>query len=456
MYRDLDSSPRGLSDDEAAARLARCGPNELPRSRRRPVVLRFGAQFTDLFAVVLMVAAGITLLAYAVQSPREVGNLQLAVAILAVVVMNAVIGFVQEYSAERTVQALQAMVPGSARVLRDGERTEVPVPALVPGDVVVLEAGDAVSADCRLVEVHTLSVNNMALTGESEPVGRTGEAADPALHPLDARNCVFMGTTVAGGTGKGVVYATGSRTEFGRVVRLTAEVRPERSPLQRQMASMARRVSAAALGTGALLFVVRAGTGGAVVTSFLFALGVMVALVPEGLPATLSVSLAIGVRRMARHQALIKKLVAVETLGATTVICTDKTGTLTKAEMTAQVVWASGRPHAISGVGYAPVGDVEDASAVRKALRVAALCSDARLLPPGDDGQGWRVLGDTTEGAILVAAAKAGVDLAEEERRTPRVAEFPFDSARKLMSTVHRVDGRLAAYVKGSPQELLT
>lgn len=196
-------------------------------------MLRFGAQFTDLFAVMLMVAAGITLLAYAVQSPREVGNLQLAVAILAVVVMNAVIGFAQEYSAERTVQALQAMVPGSARVLRDGERTQVPVPALVPGDVVVLEAGDAVPADCRLVEVHTLSVNNMALTGESEPVGRTGEAADPALHPLDARNCVFMGTTVAGGTGKGVVYATGSRTEFGRVVRLTAEVRPERSPLQR-------------------------------------------------------------------------------------------------------------------------------------------------------------------------------------------------------------------------------
>ncbi|HEY6745449.1 MAG TPA: HAD-IC family P-type ATPase, partial [Mycobacteriales bacterium] len=448
------SSPRGLSSAEAAARLARGGRNELPRPPGRSPVRQFLAQFSDLFAVTLLAAAGITLLAYGLGRPRDIGNLQLAVAILAVVLINAAIGFGQEYTAERTAQALQAMVPHRARVIRDGERIEVPTADLVVGDLVVLEAGDAVSADCRVVEAHDLAVNNMALTGESDPARRTADPIVAGIARLDARNAVWMGTTVAGGTGKAVVTATGPATEFGRIFRLTAGASADRSPLQRQVAIMARLVAAVAFALGVLLFVIRLPAADSVVGTFVFALGVMVALVPEGLPATLSVALAIGVRRMARRHALIKKLVAVETLGSTTVICTDKTGTLTKAEMTVQSIWTPAGMHQVTGVGYAPDGTVQDAESARELLRVAALCCDARLLPP-TAGDGWRVLGDTTEGALLTAAAKAGLDLDAERAAAPRVGEFPFDSVRKLMTTLHRRNGRTWAFVKGAPQELL-
>ncbi|MBI3688624.1 MAG: cation-transporting P-type ATPase [Actinobacteria bacterium] len=450
----LGGGVRGLSSREAAARLARFGFNELPRPRGRHLGRRFATQFTDLFAVVLLVASAITFLAYALQQPRDVGTVQLAVAVLCVVWLNAVIGFAQEYSAERTAQALQAMVPRTCRVLRDGERRELPVRELVPGDLVVLEAGDAVPADCRLIEVHEAAANNAALTGESEPVARTADPVAADTQPLQSRNCVFMGTTMAAGSGKAVVFATGAATEFGRIFRLAAQAPQQKTPLQRQVASMARRVAGVALATGVVVFAIRAPAGQSLVASFVFALGVMVALVPEGLPATLSVSLAIGVRRMARQHALIKRLLAVEALGSTTVVCTDKTGTLTQAEMTVTRVWADGTAYPVSGVGYAPVGQVSDAVAVRGALRAAALCSNARLVPPAE-GQGWRVLGDTTEGALLAAAAKAGVELADEEAAAPRVTEFPFDSTRKLMSTVHRVGTGFHAYVKGAPAEVL-
>ncbi|MGY4742256.1 cation-translocating P-type ATPase [Streptomyces sp. ATMOS53] len=455
VFSALDTSRRGLAPAQAGERLERYGTNEFPRARRRPLWRELGAQFTDLFAVVLLVASAITFLAYALQEPREAGTLQLAVAILGVVVLNAAIGFAQEYSAERTAQALAAMVPHACRVLRGGERLEVPVRDLVPGDVVVLEAGDAVSADCRVVEAHELAVNNAPLTGESNAVGRT---ADPVVAgpPLEARNCVFMGTDVVAGAGRAVVFATGASTEFGRIYRLAAAAPRQKTPLQHQVAVMARRVAGAALAIGALMFAVRLPTGQSVVSSFVFALGVMVALVPEGLPATLSVSLAIGVRRMARRQALIKQLLAVEALGSTTVVCTDKTGTLTQAEMTVTRVWTDGVTHDVTGVGYAPRGEVSDAAPARELLRVAGLCCDARLVPPDGPRGPWRVLGDTTEGALLVVAAKAGLDLEAEEAAAPRVTEFPFDSDRKLMTTVHKTGVGHQACVKGAPVELLT
>ncbi|HLI39042.1 MAG TPA: cation-transporting P-type ATPase [Streptosporangiaceae bacterium] len=450
----LGSSRRGLDASEAARRLAAAGPNRLPRPRRRPVAAELAAQLANMFAVVLLVAAGLTFGIYFLSAPRDTSNLYLAFGITAVVVLNALIGFVQEHAAERTAEALQAMVPHQARVLRGGELAETPAEDLVPGDLLVLEAGDAVPADARVIEAHALSVELAALTGESQPSGRTTEPAGAGTAAAEARDGVFMGTSVTAGTGKAVVYATGLGTEFGRIYRLTAGLPPEPSPLQRQVADMARRVAAVAIGTGTLLFALRVVTGNPAALSFVFALGVMVALVPEGLPATLSVSLAIGVRRMARRHALIKKLAAVEALGSTTVICTDKTGTLTKAEMTVQQVYASGRVHKVTGTGYAPEGEVEDAAVVADVLRAGALCSDARLLAPSG-GQGWHVLGDTTEGAILVAAAKAGIDLPAEAARTPRVGAFPFDPGRKLMTTVHRVDGGFEAYMKGSPQAVL-
>ncbi|MGW2643037.1 cation-translocating P-type ATPase [Streptomyces sp. NPDC001348] len=454
VFAALDACPRGLPRAEAVARQARYGPNQLPRVGRTRVWRRLVAQFTDLFAVVLLVASAITFLAYALERPRDPATLQLAVAILGVVLLNAGIGFAQEYSAERTSESLLAMVPHTCRVLRDGEQRELPARDLVPGDVVVLEAGDAVSADCRLVEAQEVSVNNAALTGESDAVARVAGPV-PVGPPLEARNCVFMGTDVVAGAGRAVVFATGATTEFGRIFRLTAGAPRQQTPLQRQVAAMARRVAGVALATGAALFAVRVPDGQPFVDTFVFALGVMVALVPEGLPATLSVSLAIGVRRMARRHALVKQLLAVEALGSTSVVCTDKTGTLTQAEMTVVQLWADGVSHTVSGVGYAPVGEVADRRPVRELLRAAALCSNARLVPPtGRDG--WRVLGDTTEGALLVAAAKAGLDPGREEARAPRVAEHPFDSARKLMSTVHHdPDGTYVAYVKGAPLELL-
>ncbi|MGW7747947.1 cation-translocating P-type ATPase [Streptomyces chartreusis] len=452
----LDTSRRGLSAAQARARLEQYGANELPPGRHRAVWRQLMAQFTDLFAVVLIAASGITFLAYGLEDPHDVGTLQLAVAILCVVILNAAIGFAQEYSAERTAQALEAMVPHTCRVLRGGERLELPARELVPGDMVMLEAGDAVSADCRMVEAHELAVNNAPLTGESNAVGRTSDPV-AAGSPLDARNCVFMGTDVVAGSGRAVVFATGERTEFGRIYRLAAAAPRQKTPLQLQVASMARRVAGAALAIGALMFAVRLPAGESVVPSFVFALGVMVALVPEGLPATLSVSLAIGVRRMARRHALIKQLLAVETLGSTTVVCTDKTGTLTQAEMTVTQIWAGGAPHPVNGVGYTPDGRVADAASVRELLRVAGLCCNARLVPPTDpEGrEHWRVLGDTTEGALLVAAAKAALDLGVEETAAPRVTEFPFDSTRKLMTTVHKNGPRYQACVKGAPVELL-
>ncbi|HLN04645.1 MAG TPA: cation-transporting P-type ATPase, partial [Acidimicrobiales bacterium] len=457
VFETLRSSPRGLSTDEVARRRAEVGPNSLPPAPTRSVLEELAAQFANMFAVVLMVASGLTFLIYLLTTLRDTKNLELAIGILGVVLLNAVIGFVQEHAAERTAQALQAMVPALARVLRDGELAEVPAVELVPGDVVVLDAGDAVSADCRLVEVPELAVEMAALTGESRPTGRVAEAAGPDVEVAEARNCVFMGTSIVNGGGKAVVFATGLQTEFGRIYRLTAEVPQEASPLQRQVSTMARRVAFVAIGAGTALFGLRAFASHTVTGSFVFALGVMVALVPEGLPATMSVSLAIAVRRMARRQALIKRLTAVEALGSTTVICTDKTGTLTKAEMTVQIAWESGCQHLISGVGYAPEGEVTDRESARELLRVAALCCDARLLAPDPARAiGWRILGDTTEGAILVAAEKAGLELIAEEEAAPRVATFPFDADRKLMTTVHRAGAdRYEAYVKGSPQAVL-
>ncbi|MDA8312334.1 MAG: cation-transporting P-type ATPase [Actinomycetota bacterium] len=450
----LDSSRRGLTQDAVAARRATSGRNVLPPPPRRPVLAEIAAQFTNMFAVILVVAAGLTFLTYLLSTPRDPANLELTFGILAVVVLNAAIGFAQEHAAERTAETLQSMLPHTARALRAGQLTELGVDELVPGDLVVLEAGDAVPADGRVVEAHELAVDMAALTGESQPVSRTDQPVEPGTAPLDARNCVFMGTSVVRGSAKAAVFATGTATEIGRVYRLTAEQPPEPSPLQRQVADMARRVAAIAIAVGALVFALRILTGNAAVDSFVFALAVMVALVPEGLPATLSVSLAVGVRRMAARQALIKRLAAVEALGSTTVICTDKTGTLTKAEMTTQQVYASGHVHRVSGVGYEPVGRVEDPEPILGVLRAGALCTDARILPPSGR-EDWRVLGDTTEGAIVVAAMKAGLDLDAESALTPRVGVFPFDPDRKLMTTLHRTPDGVVAHVKGSPQAVL-
>jgi len=457
VFGALESSAQGLTAATAAARLAALGPNELRAAKRPPVMRKVLAQFTNLFALVLLGASVITLASYLIQSPRDTGSLELAIAILAVVLLNGAIGFFQEYSAEKTSEALQALVPHTARVRRDGALVDIPARGVVRGDVFTLEAGDDICCDGRLVEAHGLTVDDVALTGESAPVRRTAEAARAGTATMDAANLVFMGTSIVEGTATAVAFATGTDTQFGQIYQMTAQVTEVASPLQRNVNRMAKQVSVVAVALAALVFGLRTATTSAgLVDSFVFALGVMVALVPEGLPATLSVSLAIAVRRMAARHALIKRLTAVETLGSTTVICTDKTGTLTKAEMTVTTVWESGRRHPVTGAGYQPEGTVSDPAQVAELLQAGAQCCDARLLAPDPAHHlDWRILGDTTEGAILVAAAKAGVDITAAGTAAPRIGEFPFDHDRKLMTTLHRTPAGCVSYVKGSPQELL-
>jgi magnesium-transporting ATPase (P-type) len=456
-----------LTEDEAFARLQQYGKNVLPAKVTRPVIHMFFDQFTSLFAIMLEVAALLVFVAAMLSTgASRQDNINVTIAILAVVLLNATIGFFQEYRAEKATEALQKLVPANAKVVRDGEVTMVAALDLVPGDLIVLEEGDSISADARVVRQYELSTNNIALTGESDAVRKTADALlEEELATINMTNLVFMGTSVSSGAGRAVVFATGLMTEFGRIYSLTAGVSEDKSPLMREIDRMARTVSIVAVFCGLLLFGIALGVFKfGLVDGLLFALGVMVALVPEGMPATLSVALAVGVQRMAKAKALIKSLAGVETLGSTNVIATDKTGTLTKAEMTVKAVWAGGDEYEVTGAGYAPEGDFvagdtaldkeEARRRLEPLLRAMTFCNDAKVLPPSD-GKSWRVIGDPTEACLLVAARKAGFDLQSELIERPKIYELPFESVRKRMSVVH-VDGDgQDAYVKGAPSETI-
>ena len=466
VYQALGTSPQGLTEDEAFARLTTYGRNVLPAKVSRPIIFKFVDQFTSLFAIMLEVAAVLVFIAAMLSTgASRQDNINVTIAIIAVVLLNATIGFFQEYKAEKATEALQKLVPSNAKVIRDGEVTIVAAAELVPGDVIALEEGDSISADARLVRQYELSTNNIALTGESDAVRKTADAiVEEELATINMPNLVFMGTSVASGTGRGVVFATGLETEFGKIYSLTAGVSDDKSPLMKEIDVMARTVSIIAMVCGLALFFMGKVLGLDWVGALLFALGVMVALVPEGLPATLSVALSVGVQRMAKAKALIKNLGAVETLGSTNVIATDKTGTLTKAEMTVKVVWADGDDFEVTGAGYAPDGDFvvgdttlgkdEARRRLEPFLRAMTFCNDAKVLPPKDD-DGWRVIGDPTEGCLLVAAQKAGFDLQAELIERPKIYELPFESVRKRMSVVHVEGDGQHAFVKGAPSETL-
>jgi P-type Ca2+ transporter type 2C len=450
VYAALGSRPSGLSTEEAARRLAVSGPNALPDPPRPSALRRYGANFTHVMALLLWVGGGI---AFAAGLPA------LGVAIWIVNIVNGVFSSWQEYRADRATEALRDLLPTSASVLRDGVHVRVPSDELVVGDVMLLDEGDRVSADGRLVDHVALRVDQSTLTGESRPVRRASEPCDPAgrVRP-ELPNMVFAGTTVAMGRGKAVVTATGRATEFGRVAVLTGELHDTLSPLQQEMRRLSYTVSAVAVAAGAVFFLLAYALGGlSAGRGFVFALGMIVAFVPEGLLPTVTLSLAMGTQRMAARHALVKRLSAVETLGSTTVICTDKTGTLTQNEMTVRRIAAAGQEHEVAGVGFTPSGAIAPAPdpALVELLEWAALDCNARLVAPDSVGGRWTVVGDPTEGAILVAAAKAGIDLARLATRRPRVAELPFDSVRKRMSTVHDVDGEQLLAVKGAPAELL-
>jgi Ca2+-transporting ATPase len=502
VYSTLSTTSQGLTVFEAQQRLQRFGLNELPEPVRRPLWLRFTDQLTHFMALLLWVAG---ILAFISHTPA------LGWAIWAVIWINAVFSFWQEFRAEQALAALKNVLPSRVQVYRDGTLMQIPARELVRGDVVQLEEGDRVSADARLVRADNLYLDVSVLTGESLPVARNSYPVRPReslpvrggkplerrgeqpqhekVNPAEISNLVLAGATVSSGRGIAVVYATGTHTEFGQVAHLTTEVKREPSTLEVQVSHIVRVITAIALIMGILVFLLTSLlVGMEVKESFIFAIGIIVALVPEGLLPTVTLSLAIGVKRMVRRNALVRRLSAVETLSAVNVICTDKTGTLTKNEMTVRHLWLplpqppiiTDTPQtslpaghiAITGAGYDPtVGHVhlsDDSPLAWKVhllLTGAALCSNARLIHLTAPSR-WQEMGDPTEAALVVAAAKAGLNVEELQQRYPRRREIPFDSRRRMMTVVldwrddlwpqaFPQDAVQVAFTKGAPLEVV-
>jgi Ca2+-transporting ATPase len=451
----------GLGEAEASARLAAGGPNQLAEAPPVPPWRRLAAQFNEIVIWILVAAALIS---------GAVGEWTDAFAILAIVVLNGIMGFVQEEKASRAISALRKLSAPTARVVRDGASRTVPAAEIVPGDRLELEAGDKVPADARLIEAFGLRVEEAALTGESVPVEKDPGRVLAADTPLgDRRNMVYMGTVVSAGKASAAVTATGMRTELGKIAGLLGDEKQEATPLQRRLAELGKVLVVICLALVAVIFVLSLLRGGKLLDVFLSSVSLAVAAVPEGLPAVVTIGLALGLQRMVRRNALVRKLASVETLGSVTVICSDKTGTLTRNEMTVRVLFAGDRWYTVGGAGYAPRGELrrapgpsgqagEPVDAAREvdlsqALLVAARCNNSTLSAAGADETSWQVIGDPTEGALLVAAMKAGVTRGEGGKL---LFEIPFDSERKAMSVVVREpSGRVRMYTKGAPEVIV-
>ncbi|MBF0326831.1 MAG: cation-transporting P-type ATPase [Alphaproteobacteria bacterium] len=446
--RHLDADiTAGLSAPEAQARLDRFGANRLPEPPPRPLWKMVVSQFTSLLVLVLLVAGVLA---------GFVGDTTDMLVIFGVIAFNGALGFYQEFRAEKALDALKAMLPALCRVRRDGTKQELPAAQLVPGDVVLLEAGDRIPADGRLAVAHQLEIDESSLTGESLAVAKQSDTLSDHDLPLAERtNLAHMNSVVTRGRGEMLVAATGAATEMGRIAGMLQAAGDETTPLQRRLDQLGRRLALLAGLVVALYLVLGVARGEPVAQLVLTAIALAVAAIPEGLPAVVTVTLAIGMVRMARKGAIVKRLAAVETLGSTTVICSDKTGTLTMNQMTAVAGWAAGRRFIVDGEGYGREGAVRPADDggplpdLAPHLAAARLCTESML---ADDGHGGRkVVGDATEGALLVLADKA-----HAHQDWPRLAEVPFDSARKFMVSVHRSsDGGLRLLVKGAPDVVL-
>ncbi|MDP2367103.1 cation-translocating P-type ATPase [Rhodoferax sp.] len=460
LERLNSDAARGLSSQAVAQRTTEHGPNALPEPPKRSVLMVFLRQFKSPLIYILFVAAALA------AGMDHWGD---AAVILAVVLVNALIGAYQEGRAERSMAALRRLSALQVRVLRDDHEQSIAARELVPGDLLLLAAGDAVGADARLIEQAQLQVAEAALTGESVPVSKGVAALPEATGLADRRNMVFSGTYITAGRARAIVTATGTHTEVGGIARMTEGAQEPKTPLELRIAQFGRYLVGGAL----VLFVVVVGLGllrGLPFADVLMvAISQMVSMVPEGLPVAMTIALAVGMQRMAGRGAIIRRLSAVETLGSTTVICSDKTGTLTRNEMTVSALWLpGGRSIAVSGVGYAPQGVLSEAGvpinlphgdaglAITALLQAVALCNDAELVPPRDDLAQWSVLGDPTEAALLVVAAKAGIDVQALRQQWPRQAELPFDSDTKMMATRHNVsEAPRHVFIKGAPEAVL-
>src|SRR3990172_1893579 len=456
LLGELDTdSQRGLAAEEAQRRLEIYGYNELAVEEKTSPFTLFLNQFKNTLIIILLVATVLSAL---------VGELVDAGIIVVIVIFCAALGFIQEYRAERALDALKKMLTPTITVLRGGKEQEVLAKELVPGDILVLEAGDKIPTDGRLSEIHSLQCDEAPLTGESFPVEKELSALPVDMAVGDRKNMVFTGTSVTYGRGKAIVTATGVNTEFGKIAAELVSVSQEKPPLEKRTEEIGKWLGIIALVICVLVVgvsIVRESIVGKLdlpftLTMLMFAIALAVAAVPEALAAIVTGVLAIGMHEMAKRNALIRRMPAVETLGCTTVICSDKTGTLTKGEMTARRVFAGGNVTEVSGVGYAPQGEFHSSlndPSLNMLLRGGVLCSDAVL---GEEAGRWFVKGDPTEGALVVVAAKGGVHQAETRLQCPRIEEFPFSSERKRMTTLHTMeDGTRLAFMKGAPEVLL-
>jgi Ca2+-transporting ATPase len=452
----LGTNPQqGLTPDEAQRRLQTYGYNELKKETKASPFLLFINQFKNTLIAILAIATILSAI---------IGDLLDAGIILAIIVFCAGLGFVQEYRAERALDALKKMLTPTITALREGREAEIPSKELVPGDIILLEAGDKIPADGRLLEVHSLQCDEAPLTGESFPVEKDLKVLPEAMPVGDRKNMVFTGTAVSYGRGKAVVTDTGVKTEFGKIAAELATVTQEKTPLEKRTEEIGKWLGIIAVSVCVLVVVtsiIREAIGGSLdlqftLTMLLFAIALAVAAVPEALAAIVTGALAIGMHEMAKRNALVRKMPAVETLGCATIICSDKTGTLTKGEMTVRRVFGGGRSVEVGGVGYAPEGGLTPASnnpSLNALFTGGILCNDSTLF---EEGGKWSIKGDPTEGALLVLAAKAGLARDEVKARCPRIREFPFSSDRKRMTTIHRLDdGEQRAFVKGAPEVIL-
>lgn len=453
---DLRTSPDGLDASEASDRIKHIGPNELERTKRIPAWLLFVRQFKDLLVLMLLVSTGLSV---------YLSDGKTAIILFLIALMNAIVGFFQEHKAESLLASLENLVVPQAKVLRKGKIQEIASSELVPGDVIYIEAGDSVPADARVLIEDELATNDFALTGESQPTRKFKHAMTGNVQIGNRHNMLYMGTTVALGHGHAIVVSTGMHTELGRIANLSQTAHTDASPLQREMSNLGIRLTQGTLLLAAALTIIQLQADLGIKTAILFAISIAAAMIPTGLVAEVNITLAQTAGRMAKAKALVKKLSAVETLGATNIIATDKTGTLTKNEMTVTQALVGRTEYKISGTGYEMNGAVCSSKGKPisgKALKdlhlffqTGALASNAQVNPPDDEHKTWYVVGDPTEGALITLARKAGLEPNALAIQFPERKEYAFDSARKRMTSVRDVDGELYAFVKGAPESIL-
>ncbi len=459
--REQNVDPKvGLTEANVNHRREKYGENVLPEKKAKTLLQKIWEQISDFMIIILMVAALVSIL---------VNEWVDALVILAIIALNATMGIVQEGKAEKALESLQKMAAPASRVLRDGKIELVPTAKLVPGDIILLEAGDIIGADMRLIESAALKIDESSLTGESVPSEKHADTVlDGNVGIGDRTNMCFSGSVVSYGRGKGVVVKTGIETEIGNIASKIAEIEDDLTPLQKNLDKLGKMLGVICLGVCALVFVVglirQGASTGNILDMFMISVSLAVAAIPEGLPAVVTIVLALGMKRMVQRNAIVKRLLAVETLGCVNVICSDKTGTLTQNEMTVSAVWAGGKISGVSGKGYAPDGQITDIDGnvedltVRSDLRAAvmglALCNDATVAP--NERGIYTIVGDPTEAALITLAGKAGLTKEKLNEVFPRIAELPFDSDRKMMTTFHKTSGGLLSYTKGAPDIILS